>query len=120
MDFLGELFGPSLLRALVGRTVLVAMLALPVLGGVAIYESNALIVGQFQDQAALVSRTATAQIGTEANLMTQDASLLASLPTVRDLAVARDRARLTAFLLDTKHSLSLDYLAVATPDGRLV
>jgi hypothetical protein len=83
MDFLGELFGPSLLRALVGRTVVVAMLALALLGAAAIFESNQLIVGQFQDEAALISRTATAQIGNQANHMTQDAVLLASLPTVK-------------------------------------
>ena len=120
MEFLGELFGPSLLRALIGRTVVVAMLALALLGGVAIVESNQLIVGQFQEQAALVSRTATSQIDGQAKLLTQDAMLLASLPTVKQQTETRDRADLTSFLLDTKASLSLDYLAVADTEGRLI
>ena len=120
MDFVGELFGPSLLRALVGRTVVVAMLALALLGGVAIVESNQLIVGQFREQAALVSRAATAQIGNQADHMTQDAVLFASLPTVKRELELRDRAALTSFLADTKAILSLDYLAVAGTDGRLI
>ncbi len=115
-----SLFAPSLLRALVGRTLVVAVLALAALAAAAIYESDRLIVGQFTGQAQLVARTATSEIGRQAALMTADASLLASLPTLRDLTQARDPARLNAFLLDVKRALDVDYLSVADASGRVL
>ena len=60
--FLSQLFAPSLLRALVGRTVAVAVGALLVLAAVALYESNDLISKQFEDEADVVAAAAAKDI----------------------------------------------------------
>src|SRR5881397_2611209 len=55
MSFFRQLFAPSLLRALVSRTVGVAVVALIVLAAVALYESNDLVTKQFEDEANIVA-----------------------------------------------------------------
>ena len=120
MGLVRSLAAPTLLRALVGPTVLVTVLALAVLVAAAIYGSNDLIVRQFTDQADLVSRTASNEISRRADLMTQDAKVLAALPSVRELTQARDSARLNAFLLEIKRDLDVDYMSVADTSGRLM
>ena len=120
MGLLRSLFAPTLLRTLVGRTVVVTVLALAALVAAAIYESNQLIVDQFTDQADLVGRTAANEIARRGDLMTQDAALLASLPTLRSLTTTHDAAALNAFLLSIKRDIDVDDLSVADPNGRLI
>ena len=97
-----KIFAPSLLRALVSRNVLVSVLALVVVVGVAIYESNGLILGQFADESAILADVAQNEIFDQADLAQRAASLFATLPTTRDLLEARDRDALTNFLLPLK------------------
>ena len=120
MRFLRELMGPSLLRALVGRTLLVTVLGLATLAGAAIYGSNELIVGKFRDQASVVSQTATNEIDRQAQRLIQDAALIATLPTVRSLTEARQGGALTAFLSDVRRALSIDFASVTDPKGTVV
>jgi signal transduction histidine kinase/HAMP domain-containing protein len=117
MSLFGTLFAPSLLRALVGRTVGVAVAALVILAAVAIYSSNDLVSKQFEDEANIVASTAANQIDDQAELMTKAASLIAGLPTTRELTEARDRDGLTAFLLPQKSRLNIDIMNVADDQG---
>src|SRR6266571_6770330 len=110
MSFFGKLFAPSLLRALVGRTVGVAVAALVLLAAVALYESNDLVTKQFEDEAGVVAQTAANEIDDQAAQMIRAANLIAGLPTTRDLAEARDNAGLQAFLIPQKSRLGVDIM----------
>lgn len=120
MRFVTQLLAPSLLRALVGRTVAVAVGALVVLAAVALYESNDLIAKQFEDEAKVVAGAAAKDIEDEAELMQRAASLIAGLPTTRELTETRDRPALEAFLLPQKSRLSVGIMSVATLEGVLI
>jgi len=69
-----SLFAPSLLRALVGRNVLVSVVALVVVVAVALVESNELILGQFEDEASILADVAANEIGDQSDLATRAAS----------------------------------------------
>jgi signal transduction histidine kinase/HAMP domain-containing protein len=117
MSFLGNLFAPSLLRALVGRTVGVAVAALVLLVAVALYESNSLVSRQFEDEANIVASTAAKQIDDQAALMTRAGALIAGLPTTRELTESGDVEGLRAFLIPQKSRLAVDVMNVANLDG---
>jgi signal transduction histidine kinase len=118
--FINQLFAPSLLRALVGRTTAVAVGALVVLAAVAIYESNDLITKQFEDEATIVAQAAANDIEGQSTLLQRQASLLAGLPTIRELTQDRDRTALDAFLLPQKSRLLVDFMDVADLNGVLI
>jgi signal transduction histidine kinase/HAMP domain-containing protein len=120
MSFVGSLFAPSLLRALVGRTVGVAVAALVLLAAVALYESNVLVTKQFEDEANVVATTASKQIDDQAALMVRAASLIAGLPTTRELTEAKDVSGLQAFLIPQKSRLGVDIMNVADIDGAYI
>ena len=113
MSLFGSLFAPSLLRALVGRTVGVAVAALVILAAVALYESNNLVSRQFEDEASIVASTAAKQIADQADLMIRAGSLIAGLPTTRELTEERDVEGLRAFLIPQKSRLQVDVMNVA-------
>src|SRR5256886_400230 len=115
-----KIFAPSLLRALVSRNVLVSVLALGVVVGPAIYESNGLILGQFADESAILADVAQNEILDQADLAQRAASLFASIPTTRDLAESRDRDALTNFLLPLKARIGVDDIVVADNDGKII
>ena len=115
-----KIFAPSLLRALVSRNVLVSVLALVVVVGAAIYESNGLILGQFADESAILADVAQNEILDQADLAQRAASLFASIPTTRDLAESRDRDALTNFLLPLKARIGVDDIVVADTDGKII
>ena len=115
-----KIFAPSLLRALVSRNVLVSVLALVVVVGAAIYESNGLILGQFADESAILADVAQNEILDQADLAQRAASLFASIPTTRDLAESRDRDALTNFLLPLKARIGVDDIVVADNDGKII
>ena len=120
MRLFAQLFAPSLLRALVGRTVAVAVGALMVLAAVALYESNDLVAKQFEEEASIVSRAAHNDIQDQASLMLRAAQLIAGLPTTRELTEARNRAGLEAFLLPQKSRLNVNFMNIADLDGVLI
>ena len=120
MRFLSQLFAPSLLRALVGRTVAVAVGALLVLAAVALYESNDLVTRQFEDEANIVAAAAHTDILDRALLMRQQASLIAGLDQTRELAEGRNRAQIEAFLLPQKSRLNVDFMNIADLKGVLL
>jgi len=120
MRLFAQLFAPSLLRALVGRTVAVAVGALVVLAAVALYESNDLIAKQFEDEASIVATAAHNDIREQSDLMLRAASLIAGLPTTREFTEARDRAALEAFLLPQKSRLNVGIMNVADLHGVLI
>jgi signal transduction histidine kinase/HAMP domain-containing protein len=117
VGFLNQLFAPSLLRALVGRTVAVAVGALVVLAAIALYESNDLITKQFEDEATVVAQAAANDITDQSSLLVRQASLLAGLPTIRELTEANDRGSLEAFLLPQKSRLLVDIMNVSDING---
>ena len=115
-----KLFAPSLLRALVSRNVLVSVLALVVTVGVAIYESNQLILNLFADESLILAEVANQEIQDQAKAATRAAQLVASLPTTRELLESRDRDALTNFLLPLKARLQVSDMNVADLDGHIV
>ena len=117
MGFLNQLFAPSLLRALVGRTIAVAVGALVLLAAIALYESNDLITKQFDDEATIVAQAALNDIQDQSSILVRQASLLAGLPTIRELTEANDRNSLEAFLLPQKSRLLVDIMNVADTNG---
>ena len=120
MRLFSQLFSPSLLRALVGRTVAVAVGALVVLAAVAIYESQDLIAKQFEDEANIVAQAAANDIQDQANLMLRQASLIAGLQKTTDVTLARDRSQIEAFLLPQKSRLNVDFMNVSDLHGVLL
>ncbi|MDP9281145.1 MAG: ATP-binding protein [Chloroflexota bacterium] len=120
MRLFSQLFSPSLLRALVGRTVAVAVGALVLLAAVALYESNDLITKQFDDEANIVAQAAASEVQDQANQMLRQASLIAGLPTTRELTEAGDRASIEAFLLPQKSRLNVDFMNVSDLHGVLL
>src|SRR5438445_184051 len=115
-----SLFAPSLLRALVGRNVLVSVAALVVVVAVALVESNELILGQFEDEASILADVAANEIGDQSDSATRAAGLVAGLPTTRELTEARDAEGLTTFLLPLKSRIGVDDMNVADNDGRII
>ncbi len=120
MPFFSQLFAPSLLRALVGRTVGVAVGALVLLSVVALYESNELVSRQFEDAANIVAATASKEIDDQATLMIRAANLIAGLPTTRELTESGDTAGLQAFLIPQKSRLAVDIMNVANTTGAYI
>jgi len=117
MSFFRQLFAPSLLRALVSRTVGVAVVALIVLAAVALYESNDLVTKQFEDEANIVAQTAANEIEDQQTQLIRAANLIAGLPTTRELTEARDTLGLQAFLIPQKSRLGVNLMNVADLTG---
>ena len=120
MRFLSQLFAPSLLRALVGRTVAVAVGALLVLAAVALYESNDLVYKQFEDEANIVAAAAAKDIQDLKDRLLSQASLIAGLPDTRELTEGRNRAAIEAFLLPQKSRLNVDFMNISDVRGVLI
>src|SRR5881392_3325185 len=114
------LFAPSLLRALVSRNVLVSVLALVVVVAVAIYESNQLILSQFADESGILADVALNEITDQTVLATNAASLVASLPTTRELTEQGDVDGLTNFLLVVKARIGVGDMSVGDNNGRII
>src|SRR5688572_25824675 len=117
MRFLGQLLAPSLLRALVGRTVAVAVGALLMLAAVALYESNVLITKQFEDEAGIVADAAAKDIRDLKDRLLSQASLIAGLPDTRELTQGRNRASIEASLLPPKSRLNVHFMNTADVRG---
>src|SRR2546427_4792284 len=115
-----KLFAPSLLRALVSRNVLVSVLALVVIVAVAIYESNQLILSQFADESGILADVALNEIHDQDVLASNAASLVASLPTTRDLTEQGDADGLTNFLLVVKARIGVGDMSVADNNGGII
>jgi len=115
-----SLFAPSLLRALVSRNVLVSVLALVMLVAVAIYESNQLILSQFADESGILADVALNEITDQTILATNAASLVASLPTTRELTELSDSEGLTNFLLVVKARIGVGDMSVGDNNGRII
>ncbi|TME66187.1 MAG: HAMP domain-containing protein [Chloroflexi bacterium] len=115
-----KLFAPSLLRALVSRNVLVSVLALVVIVAVAIYESNQLILSQFADESGILADVALNEITDQTVLATNAASLVASLPTTRELTEQSDVEGLTNFLLVVKARIGVGDMSVGDNNGRII
>jgi signal transduction histidine kinase/HAMP domain-containing protein len=120
MGVLGQLFAPSLLRALVGRTVAVAVAALIVIAAVAIWQSDTLVRLEFEEKAGIVAQAAANEIENQGVLMNRQASLMAGLPTTRELTEAQNPEALTAFLLPQKSRLNVDIMNVADVRGHYI
>jgi signal transduction histidine kinase len=115
-----KLFAPSLLRALVSRNVLVSVLALVVVVAVAIYESNQLILSQFADESGILADVALNEITDQQILAQNAASLVASLPTTRELTELGDTEGLTNFLLVVKARIGVGDMSVGDNQGRII
>src|SRR6058998_3396125 len=115
-----KLFAPSLLRALVSRNVLVSVLALVVVVAVAIYESNQLILSQFADESGILADVALNEITDQQILAQNAASLVASLPTTRELTELGDAEALTNFLLVVKARIGVGDMSVGDNNGKII
>ena len=115
-----KLFAPSLLRALVGRNVLVSVLSLVVLTAVAIYESNELILNQFGDESEILANVALNEIRDQSEVAQKAAALTAGLPTTRELTERRDVEGIQSFLLPVKSRLVVDLMNIADKNGVII
>jgi signal transduction histidine kinase len=115
-----KLFAPSLLRALVSRNVLVSVLALVVLTGVAIYESNELIFNQFEDESLILAEVGLKEITDQADVAQKAAALAAGLPTTKELTERRDIEGIQAFLLPVKSRLDVTVMNIADMNGVII
>ncbi|MGH2472679.1 MAG: ATP-binding protein [Candidatus Limnocylindria bacterium] len=115
-----KLFAPSLLRALVSRNVLVSVLALVVMTAVAIYESNQLILKQFEDESQILADVALKEIEDQSDAALKAAGLSAGLPTTRELTQRRDVEGTQAFLLPVKSRLDVDVMNIADMNGLII
>jgi signal transduction histidine kinase/HAMP domain-containing protein len=115
-----KLFAPSLLRALVSRNVLVSVLALVILTAAAIFESNDLLLSQFEDESEILANVALNEINDQRVAVLRAATLAAGLPTTRELTERRDVEGIQSFLLPVKSRLDLDLMNVADRDGKII
>ena len=115
-----NLFAPTLLRALVSRNVLVSVVALVTVVGVAIYESNFLVLGQFADTSKIVAEVAHSEILDQSDVAKKAAAVVANLPTTRELLISRDREGLENFLLPLKARMAVSDMIVADNEGRVI
>src|SRR5437773_3218602 len=115
-----KLFAPNQLRAIVNRSVLGSVLAFVVIVAVAIYESNQLILSQFADDSGILADVALNEITDQTVLATNAASLVASLPTTRELTEQGDVDGLTNFLLVVKARIGVGDMSVGDNNGRII
>src|SRR5438270_8331587 len=117
---LRRLVAPSLLRTLVIRSMSVTIVALVLVSGLAIYLSNDLLETRFEHEAETIAGSAQSDINERIVFTTRNAALLASLPTMRELAATRDTNQLTSFLIGLKSNIGIEVMNVATLDGTIV
>ncbi|HEY8825870.1 MAG TPA: ATP-binding protein [Candidatus Limnocylindria bacterium] len=97
-----------------------SVLALVVTVAVAIYESNQLILNQFADESGILADVALNEITDQTTLATNAASLVASLPTTRELTELQDTDGLTNFLLVVKARIGVGDMSVGDNNGRII
>jgi sensor histidine kinase regulating citrate/malate metabolism len=110
----------GLLQTLVLRTLLVCLVPLAIVAAVGLVLSRSLMESRFQQEAELVAATAEQDVSEQASNTTRAASLLAELPSTRQLMERQNPEALTSYLLPLKSRLGVDLMNVATTDGRLI
>jgi signal transduction histidine kinase/HAMP domain-containing protein len=115
-----RLFVPGLLRDILRRTIIVSVGPLLVLVAAALYFSNSVLFLEFEDEARLLATSAATGIDSRVQLLTRSASLIAGLPTTRELTEAADRDQISAFLLPLRTRLRVDIMNVANARGEVI
>ena len=97
-----------------------SVLALVAVTAVAIYESNQLILKQFEDESQILADVALKEIEDQADAALKAAGLTAGLPTTRELIQKRDVEGTQAFLLPLKSRLGVTVMNIADMNGAII
>jgi signal transduction histidine kinase/HAMP domain-containing protein len=87
---------------------------------VAIYESDQLILKQFEDESQILADVALKEIDDQAKAALKAAALTAGLKQTRDLTLARDVEGTQAFLLPVKSRLDVAVMNIADMNGLII
>ena len=114
------LFVPSLRRTLIARSLVIGVVPMIAIGLLAFAVSQQLLHDRFGDEAEIVASATANGIADRITLASRGSAVLAALPEVRNLAAARDSARLRELLIPLKSRLALDLAFVSDPQGVII
>jgi signal transduction histidine kinase len=115
-----SLFEPSLRRTLVARSLVIGILPMLVIGILAFTLSQRLLQARFNDEAEVVANATANGIADRITLAQRGSAVLAALPDIGNLAIARDTRRLRELLIPLKSRLALDLAFVSDTDGTII
>ena len=115
-----RVFAPSLLRAILGRTLLVAALPLLILAVAVVYISDRVVLDRFTEESQLVAKTVGDDIHERVVVTTRNASLIAEIQPTREAIASGDAQRIKSLLLPLKSRLGLDVVNFADARGRII
>ena len=111
---------PSLLRTLLVRSLLVAVVPLIVLGAAVSYVADRVILQQFEEESGLVAATAATSIAEFVQTNSHYASLIAEIEQTKTALVSKDPQVIKAQLLPLKSRLGLEAVSLADPQGVII
>jgi signal transduction histidine kinase len=117
---LGSLVAPSIRRTLLGRSLVIALVPILLIGTLAIWLSQDLLQARFNDEARIVANATASGIADRITLAQRGSAVLSALPEVRELTLTRNSAALRELLIPLKSRLALDLVFIADPRGTLV
>ncbi len=116
----GLLFAPSIRRTLLARSLIVGIAPIVLIAILAITVSQQLLQARFDDEARIVTSATANGINDRITLTSRGSAVLAALPEIRDLTLARDQARLRELLIPLKSRLALDLAFISDADGTII
>ena len=116
----GLLFAPSIRRTLLARSLIVGIAPIVLIAILAITVSQQLLQARFDDEARIVTSATANGIKDRITLASRGSAVLAALPEVRDLTLARDQAGLRELLIPLKSRLALDLAFISDADGTII
>ena len=116
----GLLFAPSIRRTLLARSLIVGIAPIVLIAILAITVSQQLLQARFDDEARIVTSATANGINDRITLASRGSAVLAALPEVRDLTLARDQAGLRELLIPLKSRLALDLVFISDADGTII
>ena len=117
---LSALLTPSIRRTLLGRTLVIAIIPILIIGTLAIWLSQDLLQSRFDDEARIVANATASGIADRITLAQRGSAVLSALPEVRDLTLKRDASGLRELLIPLKSRLALDLAFVTDMNGALI
>jgi signal transduction histidine kinase len=117
---LASLLTPSIRRTLLGRTLVIAVVPILLIGTLAIWLSQDLLQARFIDEAQIVASATSNGIADRITLAQRGSAVLSALPEVSELTSAHDTNGLRELLIPLKSRLALDLAFVSDPKGAII
>jgi diguanylate cyclase (GGDEF)-like protein len=111
---------PSLLRTLLVRSLLVAVVPLVLLGFAVTYVTDQVILQRFQEESELVAKTTGGDVQEFVVQTTRFASLISEIQQTKQALASRDPQVIKAQLLPLKSRLGLEVVNFADNDGVII